>query len=149
MIIAGLPKKFAKMGFKNGWREYRKSKASSKKMSVRNVAKKKVSSGSAKKRPGMMNKLTQMNVKDKIVSGVYGAVRGKISEVNPLKQMFNGWGDYADEGAMFVGAQAVKAFLPGSRAYMEKIQDIESFLIGFQVAQGTTTGTTSGSSYPV
>jgi hypothetical protein len=52
----GLPKKYAKMGFKKGWREYKKSKRGTKKRSVSNMAKKKTY---RKKSNNMFGKLNQ------------------------------------------------------------------------------------------
>ena len=93
------------------------------------------------------NRLMDFDIKDNVISAGYGAVRGYVSALNPLKNLLGGMGGYADEVGMFLGLQAVKAFSSGEIRRAAKIgQNVESALVGFQLSKGLNTGTkTEGS----
>lgn len=85
----------------------------------------------ARARP--QNQLLNIDFKSNIMSGMYGAGRGYINAVNPLRNAFRGAGAYGDQLAMFTGLQVVKAFSSGEVRRMAQIgQNIESALFGFQ-----------------
>lgn len=84
------------------------------------------------------NHALDFNIKNNIVSGVYGATRGVLSSWNPLKNMLGGTGQYADEIAMFVGLQGVKALMGKNRQvrnFANLGQQFESAVLGFQLTK--------------
>lgn len=83
--MAGLPKKYAKMGFKKGWAEYKKlkskktRKATKRTAKVRTVAKKKRSYKKKTAKPSMMNTFAG-KVAKKLIPVAYGFGRDKVSD---------------------------------------------------------------------
>lgn len=144
--MAGLPKKYAQMGFKKGWAAFKRSKGTTKRKTTKVIQTAKRKSYSrrvatrSRRKSGMTNRLLQIDIGRKVTAGVYGAARGYLNAINPLNKVLGGYGAYSDEIAMFVAAQGIKALVPSSKKYMETAQDIESFLIGFQASQGMKGG---------
>jgi len=92
------------------------------------------------------NKFLDIDFEGNLMSGVYGNVRQKISNVNPLNNVFGGIGAYSDEIAMFVALQGVKALVGGKLGKAAKIgQYIESAMIGAQF-QGLGNSATTNTS---
>ena len=105
-------------------------------MARRRRARARAPARSAPRRRAPRNRLFDLDLKDNLLSGVYGAGRGVLSNFNPLKNLFGGAGKYADELAMFVGLQAVKTFSRGEIRKAAKLgQNFESALVGFQLSQ--------------
>jgi len=94
------------------------------------------------------NKLFDLDIKDNLMSGVYGGVRGIINNVNPLNKMFGGAGKYADELAMFVGLQAVKTFSSGEIRRLAKLgQNFECALVGHELSKNFNIGGNSNNGF--
>lgn len=95
--MAGLPKKYAKMGFKRGWAAFKRSRSSSN--SRKRTTKKMAKRRSIRRSTGGL-KPTQVL----IGGGLYGAVRRYIDGwVKPITSKIP-LGTIADEAALFVAA---------------------------------------------
>jgi hypothetical protein len=137
--MAGLPKKYAQMGFKRGWKAYKATKgATSMAKRTKRTKTTKISYSEPKRAKrssmggGIMRRLTNINWKPQLMSAGYGVVRGSINAYNPLNRFFGKFGKYSDELAMYALAQGVKAVFPKAKPIANKAQDIEAFLMGFQ-----------------
>jgi hypothetical protein len=137
--MAGLPKKYAQMGFKKGWKAYKSSKGGASSMARKKNRKASSNKSAAKKaapRPkGFMGRLTDINWKSQAISAGYGLARGTINRYNPLNAFFGRFGEYSDELGLYVLAQGAKAVFPKLKPYAHKMQDIEAFLMGFQFGE--------------
>jgi hypothetical protein len=133
--MAGLPKKYAEMGFKKGWAAYKKTKgAKPMAKSTKRRAASKAAPKKSSKKMGIMSRLTNINYKSQLIAGGYGVVRGQINRYNPLNRFFGKFGKYADELSLYALAQGIKAVIPKAKPYAHKAQDIEVFLMGFQAS---------------
>lgn len=146
MARQGLPKKYAKMGFKKGWAAFkraqnqRKSKSRPKprakpkaQRSVRYVAKKKKKSSrrSSNKMAGMAKY---------VGAGVYGALRERLSTaLDPISQKVP-LGAIADEatmlGALYLGDKVIGRKVPLVRDVAKAGMLIEAARIGETLARG-------------
>lgn len=84
------------------------------------------------------NPAMDFNIKNNLMSAVYGGSRGVLSAYNPLKNMFGGMGQYADEVGMLVGLQGVKALFGRNRQIRNIAnlgQQFESAILGFQLTK--------------
>lgn len=101
-------------------------------------------SATPRRRASKVNHALDFNIKNNVLSGVYGAGRGYVSAINPLRNMFRGAGEYADELAMFIGLQGAKALFGKNRQIRNMAnlgQQFESAIFGFQMAKNMKFGT--------
>jgi len=94
--MAGLPKKYAKMGFKKGWRAYKASKGKSRKSYSRTVRKTvaKRRSRTMAKRRTYRKKSAFGGVAGLVLGGAgYGVIREPLSQLSAKIPMVGGLGD--------------------------------------------------------
>ena len=150
MAKKGLPKKYAKMGFKKGWAEYKKaqgkttskpstrkkSKSSSiTKYSSRNMAKKKRTSTRRKS-----TKVVGLDLGKMAGPVVYGALRSKISNMLAPVTAKVPLGAISDEVVMYGAGALAKKFAVKRAGPVRNIindgQKIELAMIGSEIANG-------------
>jgi len=142
--LAGLPKKYAKMGFKEGWAAYKKSKKKGKR-GRRKMAKKK-KSYTRKTRSTFMG----VNIKRALASAVYGGLRAKTS--NYLKPYTDKlpFGNVSDEAGMIIASMLAKKFvgrkIPFASELTKAAMDIEFARIGEAISTGDIGGFGSSTS---
>lgn len=143
--MAGLPKKYAMMGFKKGWAEYRKAQRKSKNSRNNRLIKPSKSARKTVKRLNTMArkksksksrrtqqmKLFGMNVGHVVGAAVYGGLRARLSEaVQPLTDKIPA-GEISDEVVMLgLGFLAKKALPKQFRKVAEAGLTIEAARIG-------------------
>jgi len=126
--MAGLPKKYAKMGFKKGWKAYKATKSTKKITKVRTVAKKAKRRTYKKKtnNNSMMNSfLGKLIVK--ATPAIYGYVRAPLSDwlaASPLGQMLPALGRYGDEITLLGLNYGASAFGARKNVYARKALQI-------------------------
>jgi len=140
--LAGLPKKYAKLGFKKGWAKYRASKRKPKRRSI-NVARRK----SKKKRSSSRSKSMKVFgidvVKNVFMPGIYGAGRQKMAEyVVPFARKLPGadkFGNVVDEVGMIGAAALVRKFVKNKtvRELATNAIRVESAQIGQALVSGS------------
>ena len=156
--MAGLPKKYAKMGFKKGWQLYKKTKSSKSKkattktLKVRTVAKKRRSyKKKSNNNKSMMNTFVGKLAK-KAIPIVYGATRDNMSdwiantEIGKKLPAFS----LIDEATMLGinwGLTALGARKnPIARRALQAVEDIELASVGRELSDMFSKGKGKGSS---
>lgn len=144
--MAGLPKKYAKMGFKKGWAAFKasKKKTKSRKNSnsikykpKRRMAKKKVKRRSYKRSASILG----INTSKALAAMIYGAVRGRTSNAIAPYTSKLPLGNVSDEVGMLGVQYALKKFLFKKagigRDVLNNGQAIELARIGEAVSSGS------------
>lgn len=144
--MAGLPKKYAKMGFKKGWAVYKKTKSKTKKSytvttrKVRKVAKKKRSYKKATKKVQSFGNTFLGKLTKKAIPIAYGFSRDKVSdfiansELGKKLPVF----DLIDEATM-LGINAIATKMgarknPIARRALQAMEDIELSNVGEELS---------------
>jgi len=132
--MAGLPKKYAKMGFKKGWAEFKKTKSgkksSKKTIKVHIMAKKKTRKYSKKATPKTMMEKVAMKAITKLLPVGWGYVREPVNNFiakSALGQLLPNFGRFGDEGSILAlnyGATALGA--RGNKYSRKALQVIET-----------------------
>lgn len=96
------------------------------------------------KRTYRRNKNTLIDFGSVATAGLYGALRSKISDMNPIKNYLGGFGTYADEAGMIIGGLVAKKFIknPMAKKFIDKGLIVESAMLGSQMASGVLGGST-------
>jgi hypothetical protein len=141
--MAGLPKKYAKMGFKKGWAAYKKTKGSKSKSTKRTtrMAKKSISSTSKSFGSTFLGRLTK-----KAIPVVYGMTRNKISDavansaIGKAVPVFR----FTDEATM-LGLNALATYFgarknPIVRRALQAQEDIELSNVGEELERMMSQG---------
>jgi len=144
--MAGLPKKYAKMGFKKGWAMYKKTKtkktrtATKKITKVRTVAKKRRTYRKSKKQSSSMMGGFVGKLMKKAIPVVYGFGRDKVSDMIANSQLGKKLPvfDLMDE-ATLLGINAVATKLgarknPIVRRGLQAMEDIELASVGRELS---------------
>ena len=155
--MAGLPKKYAKMGFKKGWKAYKAAKPTKSKIVTKSITKVRTVAKKAKRRTykkkqtknSMMNSfLGKLIVK--ATPAVYGYVRAPLSDwlaESPLGKMLPNLGRYGDEITLLglnYGASAMGARKNVySRKALQIAEHIDMGKVGEEFYQSKKTGSSS------
>jgi len=143
--MAGLSKKYAKMGFKKGWAAYKRTKRKTKSSTIkykpkrkkRTMAKRKTKRRSYKKSTSIMG----INTAKALSAALYGALRMRTSNMIAPYTSKIPLGNVADEAGMLLVTTLGKKFLfkrAGTmRDAMTAGQTIELARIGEAVASGS------------
>lgn len=145
--MAGLPKKYAKMGFKKGWAMYKKTKSITKKSSkkattrkVRKVAKKKRSYKKVAKKTNSFGSTFLGKVTKKLIPVAYGFSRDKVSDFianSKIGQKLPVF-DLIDEATMLgLNLAATKMGArknPIARRALQAMEDIELSSVGKELS---------------
>jgi len=142
--MAGLPKKYAKMGFKKGWKAYRaKKKSSSRKRasSARTRSKKTMAKKKTRRRTRRSSQWTPV-----LGAAAYGMGREwTLGRLDPLLEKVPVAGPYLDEAAMFglsyllaKGKIPVVKKLKFTKAVGKAGMLIEAYRVGAQLAPAVT-----------
>lgn len=96
--MPGLPKKYAKMGFKKGWRAFKASKRTTKRKSYSQTTVKRVvkrrSKQMAKRRKSYRKKSAMSGVTGLLLGGAgYGVIREPLSQLSAQVPLIGGLGD--------------------------------------------------------
>ena len=95
--MAGLPKKYAKMGFKKGWREFKKSKSKRKytlRRTVSKTAKRKTRTRTMAKKRTYKKKSSIGGVGKLMLGGaIYGVAREPLSQLSSKIPIIGNFGD--------------------------------------------------------
>ena len=149
--MAGLPKKYAKMGFKKGWAAYKRSKSSTTTPTRRKSSsiKRRTNKQMARKKRKTYRRTTSSGFKPVQVligGGAYGALRAKISNaIAPLTSKIP-LGTIGDEVALFsLGYIANKKMKDKTiKSVAQAAMFIEAARMGEAFADGSAFGTSNG-----
>ena len=134
--MAGLPKKYAKMGFKKGWEAYKALKNKAPKATKRKTATKKVYGTMAKKRSYKKSKkATSKNMMGGFLGKVitkalpiaYGYAREPLSDwlaKSPLGKALPNFGKYGDEATLLMLNYGATALGARKNVYARKARQI-------------------------
>lgn len=149
MAKKGLPKKYAKMGFKKGWAAYKKAKgktsssttsrsrkATTKLKTTRKVAKKRKAPTKRKQQ----FKLFGINVGKAAIPVIYGAIRSRVSNLLAPITAKVPLGTISDEATMYTAQTLAKKYLVKGKGPVRDVltagQNIELAMVGSEIANG-------------
>jgi hypothetical protein len=141
--MAGLPKKYAKMGFKKGWREYKKTKARGRTRTARRVSTipvRRRTRTMARRRTRRRSSRKGMSVEGKMIIGGlgYGMVREPLNSLAKKIPVIGGLGD---EIALGMVAYFAGKHLKGTaKTIARSALTIEAHNLGRQMLGGTLSG---------
>lgn len=150
----GLPKKYAKMGFKEGWKAFNRSKLNKKQGAKKTMAKKRRSSRSMfRKAKKTYKRASDKSLKvlgvdimnDMVMPGIYGAVRVDFNNlVTPYTNklpVINQLGDNADEVGLILAGALISKYVGNKVPMVRKIARAGIMIESAQLGQSLRLGT--------
>lgn len=139
--MAGLPKKYAKMGFSRGWKAYRAASNRSRSSEVtKKMARRKKSGSRASKKSRSKGSRQMLGLGKYVGAAIYGGVREKLSDALVPVTSKIPLGNLSDEAGMIGVLFLAKKFAGGKVPLVKDIADagllIESARVGATIASG-------------